>query len=223
MQNKFYTIKNEIKILISVLVISSCVNPFPQNEEKQTIVDSNGGYQAIENNISNNNNHEIEPVDKLNVIESNNTILNATYNVSLAIPRKWKSSYGQAEHTILKVIYQYMGAQVSLIRLKEKFNSYTETELDGSLSELISNMASAGITLQNAKEIETTCLGYRAKRIDANYMLHEGELSIVENYIAISFVKDGALYTLSATFPQKLSGQLMRDIDQIFNSIQFNQ
>ena len=207
--------------LVYFVIFNSCVNPFPEKKGNNIMVDSTYESKTINNNISSEN-HEIESVDKFNVIVTNNLVTNATYNVSLSIPRNWKRFHGQAEHTILKIGNKKLGAQVSLIRMKEKYNNMNESELDMPLSDYISKIAESGLNLQNAKEIETTCLGYRAKRIDANYILYEGDLSIVENYIAISFIKDGALYTLSTTFPQMLSDQVMGDIDFVFNSIQFN-
>lgn len=221
--NKIKLILLSIHVSIIVAIVSSsCVDPFQNKKEKPIEIDTNGTQSTIENNSLNNLNHDVEPVDKFNIAESPNSVTNLTYKVNMAKPRNWKRFHGQAEHTILKVANKKMGAQVSLIRIKEIYNNFTDSELDLPSSEYITKIAGAGINFQNAKEIETTFLGYRAKRIDANYLLYQGDLSIVENYIAISFVKDGALYTVSATFPQILSDQVMSDIDRILNSINFN-
>jgi hypothetical protein len=210
-----------IFILVLVIVVS-CTSP-NNKIDSIAVINTNSSNQLESSDSFNTAQVPVyESVDKENVEDGSDYLKHMGYGIKIHKPFGWKKFPAQAEHTILKVGYKKYGAQVSLIRMHDLNANFTDSDLEYSVTSLLKDMSESGITLQNVIKQKTYYKGCLASKINATYILYQGEQSLVEKYIVIQFVRDGILYTISSTYPEMLVQEVGYSIDKIINSIEFD-
>jgi hypothetical protein len=192
--------------------------------DQKTNIDQN---QNSSKNLDNNkfdhasNNLDFEQVDKENIEDGVDYIKHTNYDIKIYKPADWSRFPAQSEHTILKVANKKLGAQVSLNRLRDINTDFTESDLDYKLNIFLDELVESGVRLQNVIKQKTIFKGCKAIRLDATFILYQGNNTLVEKFISYQFIRDNILYTLTATFPEILIAEVGYSVDKILNSLTF--